>query len=95
MANVNFVSALGRPWCVDGNGSRYAQVIMESIRIGPDDSRTTEAPLIRVVGLPPMEEVREIRIAATEKLEDDVVTAITRAQVTADRNDLTFKWTAN
>ena len=42
-----------------------------------------------------MEEVREIRVAATRKLEDDVISAITRAQVTADRNNLTFKWTTS
>ena len=92
MANVNRISAVGWPWCVDGAGSRYAQVIMASIRIGPDVARTTEAPLIRVVGLPPMEEVHKIRVAATGKLEDDVITAITKAQTTADRSNLTFKW---
>ena len=94
MSNMSRVSAVGWPWCVDGIGSRFAQVIMASPRIGPDDSRTTEAPLIRVVGLPPME-VHEIRIAATEELEDYVVTAITRAQTMADRNGLTFKWTTS
>ena len=91
MANVSRVAAVGWPWCVDGTGSCYAQVIMASLRIGPDDARTTEAPLIRVVGLrTPIQGVHEIRIAATGKLEDDVVTAITRAQITADRGGLTF-----
>ena len=42
-----------------------------------------------------MEEVHEIRIAATEKLEDDIVTAITRAQTLAARGGLTFKWTTS
>ena len=68
---------------------------MASLRIGPDDTRTAEAPLIRVVGLPPMEEVHEIRIAATEKLEDVIVTAITRALTLAAGSGLTLKWTTN
>ena len=95
MANINRVAAVGWPLCVDGTGSRYAQAIMAYLRIGPDDAHTTEAPLIRVIGLPPMEEVHEIRTAATGKLEDDAVTAIARAQIAADRGDLTFKWTTN
>ena len=92
MANINRISAVGWPWCVDGTSSRYAQIIMASMRIGPDAARTTEAPLIRVIGLPPMEEVHGIRVVATGKLEDDVIAAITRAQGTADRSNLTFKW---
>ena len=53
MASMNRISAVGWPWCVDGTGSRYTQIIMASICISPDVARTTEAPLIRVVGLPP------------------------------------------
>ena len=68
---------------------------MAAVRVGPDVARTAETPLIRVIGLPPMEEVHGIRVAATGKLEDDVVAAITRAQNTADRSNLTFKWTTS
>ena len=53
MANINNISAVGWPWGVDGTGSRYAQIIIASIRIGPDLARTTEAPLIRIIGPPP------------------------------------------
>ena len=42
-----------------------------------------------------MEKVHEIRIAATGKLEDDIVTAITRAQTLYARSGLAFKWTTN
>ena len=52
MASMNRISAVGWPWCVDGTGSRYTQIIMASICISPDVARTTEAPLTRVVGLP-------------------------------------------
>ena len=53
MANMSRISAVVWPWCVDGAGPRFAQVIMASLCIGPDDTRTTEAAQIRVVGLPP------------------------------------------
>ena len=95
MANINRISAIGWPWCVDGTSSRHAQIIMASTRIGPDLARTTEAPLIRIIGLPPMEEVHGIKIAATGKLEDDVLAAITRVQIAADRNNLTLKWSTS
>ena len=92
MASVSSISAVGWPWCVDGTGSRHAQIILASIRIGSDLARTTEAPLIRIIGLPAMEVVHGIKIAATGKLEDEVTAATTRAQTDADRDNLTFKW---
>ena len=52
MAGISSISAVGWPWRVDGNGSRFAQIIIASIRIAPNPTRTTEAPLIRIVGLP-------------------------------------------
>ena len=42
-----------------------------------------------------MEKVRKISIAAIGKLEDDIVTAIARAQTLAVRSGLAFKWTTN
>ena len=92
MASINNISAVGWPWSVDGTGSRYAQIIIASIRIGPDLARTTEAPLIRIIGLPPMEMTHEIKIAVTGKLEDEVTAAIVRVQTIAGRDNLTFKW---
>ena len=63
MASINSISAVGWPWCVDGTGSRHVQIILASIRIGPDLARTTEAPLIRIIGRPPMEVTHGIKIA--------------------------------
>ena len=96
MASMNSISAVGWPWCdhwcVDGNGSRFAQIIIASIRIAPSPTRPTEAPLNRIVGLPPMEDSRGISIAATGKVEDEVTAAIVRAQTTAGRDNLLFRW---
>ena len=95
MASISSISAVGRPWCVDGTGSRHAQIIQASIRTGFDLARTTETPPIRIIGLPPMELTHGIKIAATGKLEDEVNAAITRAQSNAGRDNLTFKWVAS
>ena len=89
------IDAVGWPWCVDGTGNRYAQVVMATININPSSPRTTEAPLTRVVGLTPMVELLEIKIAATTSLENEVLTAITRAQMAAHRCGMAFKWTTS
>ena len=89
------IATVGWPWCVDGTGNRYAQIIMATINISPGSPCTTEAPLTRVVGLAPMEETSGIKIAATSKLENAVLTAITRAQTTARRCGMILKWTTS
>ena len=92
MASMSSISAVGWPWCVDGNGSRFAQIIIASILIAPNPTRTTEAPLIRIVGLPSMEDSRGISIAATGRVEEEVTSALVRAQTTATSDNLSFRW---